>query len=490
VLWTGAELNGTRLSLDAGDGRGGRASLLSGGRTAAGLDWVAGVSTYRRRGDDLYFAAYDRPGGRDGVAHRHDGERYLKAMLKASWENWRGSATFSQRRKEVPTGYYSTVFDAPGNFVRDTGYHLDLARTSTLAEALDQQLRVHLGRYGYDADYPFANTTNRDVTRAHWWSAEWQLTWTGWRNHRLLTGIEARNYGRMEQRNFNIAPRQDNLDDRHRGRTLGIFVQDEWRIAPGWLANVGLRIDSQSTAPTLASPRAALIWHPRDEITLKMMGGRAFRAPNDYERHYGDNGTSQKGNPDLRPERIRTREVTLDYTPTPRLRLGLGHYQYVMRDLIDQETDPADSLLVYRNRDKLTARGWETDLEILLRGGWRLRGSLAWQSIDQPGGEPVNSPRRLGKLLLDGPVTALDATLGVNLQAMGPRRSLRATVAGHATANIMLRQAAPRGHGLWSLTIYNLANTRYRDPLGSEAAPLDALERDGRQWRLHWELEL
>ena len=47
-----------------------------------------------------------------------------------------------------------------------------------------------------------------------------------------------------------------------------------------------------------------------------------------------------------------------------------------------------------------------------------MRGSLAWQSISQPGGEVMNSPHRLGKLLLDGPLPALGATLGLNLQAM------------------------------------------------------------------------
>lgn len=490
VLWNGADLNGSRLSFDASSGGGRRASLLSGGRAASGLDWVAGVSAYQRQGENLYFAEYDQPGVGDGIAHRRDGERYLKAMLKGAWENWRASASISQRTKDVPTAYFGTVFDAPGNFARDRNFQFDIARTSTPTQFLDQQLRFHYGHYEYDGDYPFVGVTNRDLTRADWWSAEWQLAWTGWSGHHVLGGIELRNQPRLLQRNFNVDPPADNLDDHHANRGAGIFVQDEWRIAPGWLTNIGLRVDSREGASPIASPRAALIWRPRDELTLKLMSGLAFRAPNDYERHYGDNGATQKGNPDLRAERIHTREAALEFTPTPALRFGLGHYQYDVRDLIEQETDPADGLLVFRNRDRLSARGWEADAEVLFGEGWRMRGSLAWQSIAEPGGEAVNSPHRLGKLLIDGPLPALGATLGLNLQAMGSRRTLLSRVGGHVTGNLVLRQAEQRGHGLWSLGIYNLANRRYHDPVGSEVAPIDALERDGRQWRLRWELEI
>jgi len=490
VLWSGADLDGTRVSLDASSGAGRRASLLSGGRTAAGLDWVAGISAYERQGENLYFAEYDLPGVSNGVAHHRDGERYVKAMLKLAWENWRGTVTASQRTKDVPTAYFGTVFDAPGNFARDRSFQVDVARTSTLAPFLDQQLRLHYGHYEYDADYPFAGVTNRDLTRADWWNAEWQLAWTGWSGHRLLGGIELRSQPRVLQRNFDVAPRADNLDDHHTNHGAGIFVQDEWRIAPGWLTNIGLRIDSREGASPIASPRAALIWHPRDELTLKLMSGLAFRAPNDYERHYGDSGTTQKGNPDLSTERIHTREAALEFTPTPTLRFGLGHYRYEVRDLIEQETDPADGLLVYRNRDKLSARGWETDAEILFGEGWRMRASLAWQSISQSGGDAINSPRRLGKLLVDGPLPALGATLGLNLQAMSSRRTVLSRVDGHVTGNLVLRQVERRGHGIWSISVYNLADRHYRDPVGPELAPIDALERDDRQWRLGWELEL
>ncbi len=488
VLWTGSELNGTRIAVDAGDGRMGKFSLLSGGRTANGLAWVAGVAAYGRRGEDLHFPEYAASGG---IAHGLDRERYLKGMFKAEWESWQLAANFSERRKSVPTAYYSSVFDRPGNYNIDRELHLDLTHASTLSPSLDQQARVHLGNYNYDAEYPFAAAINRDEARANWWSAEYQLIWSGLRKHRVLVGAEVRRYSRLSQRNFDINPYNSKLEDTHDGNAVGIFIQDEWRIAPRWLANLGLRIDRQTTAPTIASPRMALIWRPRDDLTLKAIGGRAFRAPNDYERHYADGGDSQKGNTELRPERIRTREIALDYTPTASSRLGLSHYWYTIRDLIDLETDPADDLSVFRNQAPVRAEGLEVDGEILLAGGWRVRGSMAWQRVTQDTGDAVNSPGRLGKLLIDGPLPLAGegATLGLNLQAMSARRSLLGRAAGHVTGDLTLRSRSTTS-GTWSLGLYNIGDLRYRDPVGNEQAPIDTLLRDGRQWRLRWELAL
>ena len=50
----------------------------------------------------------------------------------------------------------------------------------------------------------------------------------------------------------------------------------------------------------MTDPRLALIHRPTDDLTLKLIYGQAFRAPNDYELFYNDGGVSQKANPDLR----------------------------------------------------------------------------------------------------------------------------------------------------------------------------------------------
>lgn len=486
VLWNGADLDGTRVAVDVGEGRLGRVGLLSGSRTEAGLDWVAGLSIYGRRGDNLYFREFDSPATSNGVAHHLDGERYIKGLLKGSWENWRGSLSFASRVKDVPTGYYGTLFDTPGNFTRDRHLNLDLTHAMALSNEWSQQIRLHAGQYRYDANYLYAAVVSRDEAEATWWSAEYQLAYTGWRDHRWLLGAEVKRSESLKQKYFDISPRQDYLDVNNKGRSSGIFVQDEWRFSPHWLANLGLRVDSQSTASTLASPRAALIYRPVDELTVKFLYGRAFRAANEYERSYGDGGSTQKPNPDLKPERITTQEVAAEITPMPSLRLGLGHYRYTIYDLIDQVLDPADGLLIFRNQDAITARGWEAEAEALLTGGWRVRGSLAWQTVKQPGGELSNSPNRLGKLLIDGPMPIAGWAMGLNLQAVDSRRTLQGLVPGYVTGNLVLRETLKTKRGAWSLGLYNISGKPYLDP-GAREHTQNAIPSDGLQWRLRWE---
>lgn len=485
VLWSGADLAGSRLALEAGSGRLGRLGVMTGGVTETGLDWVTALSIYSHRGGDLYFQEFNQPGISDGVARGRDGERYVKGLLKASRDGWRATLNFSTRNKDVPTAYYGTLFNAPGNFVKDQFVHLDLGHSKVLSADLSQQLRFHVGHYVYRGEYPLPATLNRDTSRANWWSAEYQLLYTGLRDHRLMFGAEFLRGERLAQKNEDLTPYRVVLDDSRQTQKIGFYIQDEWRLAPGWLLNGGLRLDRQSEQPVMASPRLALIHQPSEQVTLKLLLGRAYRYPNQYERFYQDGEVSQKSNPDLKPERILTRELSADFMVAPTLKIGLGRYIHTIHDLIDQESDGAVS--VFRNQAPLEARGWETDAEALLAGGWRVRGSISWMKVTQASGEPINSPRRLEKLLVDGPLPWAGWTLGLNLQSVSARNSLLARAPSHVTGNLVIRQRTLAKGGSWSFGIYNLADKRYWDPGGREHIQ-DLLPSDGRQWRLRWEL--
>ncbi|WIM05270.1 MAG: TonB-dependent receptor [Candidatus Nitricoxidivorans perseverans] len=497
VLWSGADLDGSRVTAEAGSAGMARLGLLAGRGIEAGGqagDWIAGVSVYRKRGGNLHFPEFDGVGGSDGVARGLDGERHAKAFAKLNLGGWHASVALSSRHKDVPTAYFSTDFNAPGNFTLDQHAYADIGHAATLSENLTRNVRLHAGAYRYDGEYAFLSSSGvvgRDEARAKWWGAEYRLTWTGMQGHTLLLGAEAQRNGRVDQRYFDISPRTDYLDSRHRGSGAGLFVQDEWRFAPRWMANLGLRADRIADFGATLSPRAALIHHPVPEASVKLIHGRAFRPPNAYERFYHDGGSTQKASTDLKPERIATTELAADMAVTPTLRLGASLYRYRMKNLVEQITDPADSLLVFVNQPPIRARGAELEAEAMLAGGWRLRGSFAAQQIRQDSGaESANSPRRLAKLLADGPLFDTGWTFGLNLQAIGSRLSANGSrVPAYVAGNLMLRRGKAAKGGEWSVGLYNLSGHRHLDPSSSEHVQ-NALPQDGRQLQARWEIVL
>ncbi|NKI95919.1 TonB-dependent receptor [Rhizobacter sp. SG703] len=131
-------------------------------------------------------------------------------------------------------------------------------------------------------------------------------------------------------------------------RLRSVFGQDAWRFADGWMAVLGLRGErwqaydglTQTGAftpyahprrsETAWSPKAALSHELRDGWVLKASAGRALRFPTVSELYQGaatSSGISNIANPDLRPERSWTSELSSEWTlpDAATLRLTLFH---------------------------------------------------------------------------------------------------------------------------------------------------------------------
>lgn len=490
-LWSGEDINGTRLGIHAG--RFGERSVyaLTGRRLDDGADWVMGISAYGRRGDDLFFPEFVPLDGA-GMANGLDGEHTLKAYAKYSQGGWRAMATYARRLKDIPTAPWDTTFNRAGNHAEDEHIHLDLTHSASLSALWQQFVRMHLGQYTYRGHYLYTyagdDYVNLDLARTRWLSGEYRLGYAGFDGHHISLGVSARKDLSVRQRNF-IEPDLNLFEDEHGNRNLALHASDEWRISPRWIANMSGRIDWLPNTGSITSPRLALIHRPLPEMAVKLLWGRAFRSPNLYERYYNDGGITQLANPGLKPEKMESKEITVDYAFTSSLKGGLSHYRYEIRDLIEFDTDASNGLSRFENLSQAHARGWDMNGEILLGQGWHVRGNLTWQSVSLDSGPVVNSPRRLGKLRIDGPLSS-HWNLGLNLQAMSNRRSFAGnTLSGHTIANLTLSQQAQGPYGRWQISWHNAGDKAYADSAASEHR-LDAIPQDGRLWSLGWELAL
>lgn len=489
VMLDGGDVNGARIGMDVGSGQSRRLGIVAGRRLGGDGDWFFGFAAYGAQGQDHYHPEFDN-GVTDGWARGLDGEQYRKAYGKLRWGNWRISGSFSARDKDLPNAPYATAFGAAGTRSLDQSALLDLAYDGQLDNGWRQQFRIFNGAYRYNGDYRYAGPfDNRDQGQADWNGADYRLSGAAGASHRWMLGAEKQWNAQLRQRNFDVSPYATFLHTNNPSRTSGFFVQDEWRLHRQWLLNLSLRHDKHSDYAAVVSPRVALIYQPTQEMTLKAMLNRAYRPPNAYERFYDDGDILQKANPNLHPERIRSSELAADFRLAQNGRAGVSLYRNEMRDMIGQVVDPGDGLLVYANLPRVRARGVEIDAENRWTGGYRLRGSVAWQISRMADGSVLgNSPRWLGKLVFGLPLPG-DWTAAGHWQGMSGRQSLNGRVAGNGIFNLVLSSAAHAVGGEWSLGLYNLGDRRYADPVSS-AFTQDAIEQDRRQFRLRWTLPL
>ncbi|MFT3978221.1 MAG: TonB-dependent receptor [Sphingomonas bacterium] len=146
-----------------------------------------------------------------------------------------------------------------------------------------------------------------------------------------------------------------------------LFIEDEWRLAPGFAITGGIRFDDHERYGGHWSPRLYAVWSPAPSLTIKGGVSTGFRAPEirvvapgyAYTTGgggctYGPNGTCGViiGDPNIRPESSTNYEINVTYHPSSRLSLGATAFRTDFRDKID-------STMVY-NADGTIAR-WSED---------------------------------------------------------------------------------------------------------------------------------
>jgi iron complex outermembrane receptor protein len=488
----GIEVSGEAASQEAFKGR-----ATYGNRFDSGLEVLFSGSVFRSEGRDLFFPEFNDPSTNNGIAEKKDGDKFHSFFSTLAWRDFTLQAAYVSREKTIPTGSYGTVFNDPRNRTVDDRYYADLKYDHSFDDRTNFSGRVFYDWYGYRGDYVFSdnaintvppyNYVNKDDTRNSWWGGEAKLTRRMLETHRLTIGVEYRDYFRQDQKNFDTDPFSTRLDDTRSTRVGAFYLQDEFEIAKGLILNAGVRYDHYSTFGGTTNPRVALIYNPRPKTTLKLLYGKAFRAPNVFEMFYTDGGFTQKTNPSLHPEKIETVEGVVEQSIGDHLRLLVAGYSYKITDLITQETDntdPLNPLLVYNNTPAVHARGMETELNGRWANGLEGRVGYTYQETkDDHGGRLVNSPRHLAKLNLIAPLLADKVFAGGETQYVSKRTSLQgATAHAYYAVNLTLfgRDLVRGLDG--SAGVYNLFDYRYGDPTGNKT-PEDILPLDGRSFR-------
>jgi iron complex outermembrane receptor protein len=263
-----------------------------------------------------------------------------------------------------------------------------------------------------------------------------------------------------------------------RRRINYLYLQDEWQFAPDWALTAGVRHDHYSDFGGTTNPRLALVWDADLDVTIKLLHGRAFRSPS-FNEQTGINPVNM-GNPQIRPETIRTTEAALAWQARPELAVNLSLYRYAMNDLIRSmaNTAPAPGAS-YQNSGAVDGKGGELELN------WELRKNLRWQANyarqhahdRATGKDPGYAPRHHAYTRLDWGFSP-GWQFGPQLNWVAGRRrapgDARAPIANYRTVDAVLSHQLPHGWAV-SATVRNLFDADVREP---SAAPGLALPFD------------
>ncbi len=445
------------------------------------------------------------------------GRRWLELRLELERSRWRLRAGYQGRRRVGTGAGVAQALDPVGRNAADR-YNADLALRLWEGETSGGRLRVAIfntsarsrlrlyppGAFG--GAFPEGVLGNPDVNERHL-RLELEGLFTGWSGHRLRLGLgaaHARLYKVRESRNFayaggGLVPLGGLTDVsftapfvQERGRRIYYaLAQDEWDLARDWRLTAGLRYDRYSDFGSTLNPRAALVWQSSYALTTKLLFGRAFRAPS-FAELYNINNPVALGNPELRPETIRTWELAFDYRPAEELRGTLSLFRYRWRDIIRFVPDPAPATTwTARNTGSQSGQGLELELRWRPAAHLALRGHYAYQRAQAGGADPGNAPHHLAYLRLDWeplPRWALD------LQArwVGERPRIasdaRPPLSGYAWADLTLRRRGLAKHLEFAAAVRNLLNADRREPTlpgqGTPAPIPQDLPLPGRSWWL------
>ncbi len=262
----------------------------------------------------------------------------------------------------------AALFRSQGQVHFDQGYSDVIEQTAgvSLEGPLGEHWshRLSIGNAREDLDTPAYATLYLTRRSTLLWQNEFALG----AGQRLVAGIDLV-HDKGETRDTSIGEPQyrDSRDDR------AAFAG--WRSTVGAFdGEVSLRHDDDSEFGGATTGSAALGWRFGDAWRAYASFGQGFRSPTLNEQFSPGYGGYFAGNPDLDPERSRSTEVGLEFTPGAGQRLKANLYSTRVRDLISF-TGPNDQAEnVARAKIDGAELGYRLD-----RGAWSAEANYTWE---------------------------------------------------------------------------------------------------------------
>lgn len=488
----GGEVAGSYGTFDTYTGR-----LSYGNTFTNGVGMLLSGTIYGSGGNpNLFFPEFTAVN--NGVAKNMDDGRSQSGFVNLTWKDFSLEGGYVNRMKRWPTAPYSadsvlTVFNDPTFHTTDERSFLELKFHHTFASDWELATRAYYDHYRFDGWYPFnytptnllnPTTVNYDYANSESFGGEVQVSRQVFAHHRLTMGTEFRLDPTLDQVDSDLAPHAVYNNSRANGYLFALFAEDEFQIATNLILNAGVRYDHFRSFGDTVNPRAALIYHPWEPSTFKLLYGQAFRAPNAYEEFYQT--ASYTASQGLKPETVRSYELVYEHQFPGGIAGKISGFYNDISDLINLDELPGGNFS-FQNSGTATATGFESELTANLGSG--LRGSVSYtftRTRDGKTGDLLdNSPEHLAKLNLSIPVWRQKVFASAEVQAMSERRTGQAgSVGAFWVVNATIYSRALVKNLELSISLYNLLDHHYSDPVSADFTQ-SSVQQNGRTLRLN-----
>jgi outer membrane cobalamin receptor len=460
----------------------------------------ASVSAGQSQGRDFFFPEYvaDGPPQVAGYARGIDRARFATFTGRAHYHQLTLSWSLHHHDKQLPTGQFETLLGDGRTSQADTRGFLEARLELPIADWLTSLTRVHGDVYAYRGDFARSPPDGGLETNSYdsvWAGAEQRFVISPSPAFSLSIGAEGQLHPKIEQSG---ATEVDGsyLDDRQDFALAALYGSVDLRPAPAVKFSAGGRLDYYSTFGASFNPRLALILQPYNGGNLKIVAGKAFKAPSVYELSYAFIG--QLSNPDLTPENIYSAEVEFSQRLDRTVVATIAVYTNYISDLISQgeappSPDGTENVQFQNTNTPVGTLGAELEVRRDWKEGWMLAATYSLQrsnylasegigallTLDRSPGfrEVPNSPMHLASLKAAAPLLGRALTLMNRLTFEGQRYDTSDTVGSDTPQtrtdaslswDVVLSGQEARWGFDYSVGVYNAFDSRAGNPVSDE----------------------
>ena len=450
----------------------------------------ASASFARSDGVDVVIPLKAPPPGASVNQTAHGADNFTSGGTtgRAYWGAFTVQWFYQKRDQSTPVGSYGTTFDDPRSGSTDTRMMIEARYEPHLTDTVQLMTRVHGNRYFFDGVYIFPAagvlmpaSTHLEDFAGSWVGAEARLMWSPSPRLRITAGGEGQIHPEVTLLGTGYSPGLtpnhylDVSAPYHFGAAYAMVEGSPVR----WLrASGGVRVDVYSTFGPIVVPRAALIFHPAKDGTLKIMGGRAFRAPSIYEQDYNDgNVTEAKAQP-LLPESVYTGEIEYSHrflqSWVALVTTSASYLEHLISTSLDPRFPFTQGIVSYQNSPvPALAAGIEAEIRREWRQGWMVGAQYGYQYaryLDPQHHDPrlVAAPEHLASVRAVAPIVPDLVSVGLRATLEAPRRIDTETSDTTPTAVILdatVSGSVNRFGIRYTLGVYNLTGWHYALPV-------------------------